>query len=78
MDYAASRMFSLNGRVAIVTGASRGIGKEIARAYAQAGADVVICSRSQSAVEAAAAEIASNGVKTLPLAVNVHFYISIF
>jgi NAD(P)-dependent dehydrogenase (short-subunit alcohol dehydrogenase family) len=48
---------SLEGKVALVTGASRGIGKAIARAYADAGASVLLSSRKQEALEAAAAEI---------------------
>lgn len=48
---------SLAGRVALVTGASRGIGKAIAAAYADAGASVLLTSRKQDALEAAAAEI---------------------
>ena len=48
---------SLSGKVALVTGASRGIGKAIARAYADAGASVLLSSRKQEALEAAAAEI---------------------
>ena len=48
---------SLSGKVALVTGASRGIGKAIARAYADAGASVLLSSRKQDALEAAAAEI---------------------
>ncbi len=48
---------SLAGRVALVTGASRGIGKAIAATYSAAGASVLLCSRKLDALEAAAAEI---------------------
>jgi NAD(P)-dependent dehydrogenase (short-subunit alcohol dehydrogenase family) len=48
---------SLAGKVALVTGASRGIGKAIAGALAGAGASVLLSSRKQDALEAAAAEI---------------------
>jgi NAD(P)-dependent dehydrogenase (short-subunit alcohol dehydrogenase family) len=47
----------LDGKVALVTGASRGIGKAIAQAYADAGAKVLLSSRKQADLEAAAAEI---------------------
>ena len=49
--------FDLSGRVALVTGGSKGLGKAMARAFAEAGADVVICSRNESELPAAAAEI---------------------
>jgi NAD(P)-dependent dehydrogenase (short-subunit alcohol dehydrogenase family) len=48
---------SLDGKVALVTGASRGIGKAIAAAFVQAGAKVMLSSRKQDALEATAAEI---------------------
>ena len=53
--------FSLDGRVAIVTGSGRGIGAEIARTLAGAGAAVVITARSQDEVERVAAEIGAAG-----------------
>jgi NAD(P)-dependent dehydrogenase (short-subunit alcohol dehydrogenase family) len=51
-------LFDLSGRVALVTGGSRGLGFEMCRAFAQLGADVVIASRKQDACDHAAAEIA--------------------
>jgi NAD(P)-dependent dehydrogenase (short-subunit alcohol dehydrogenase family) len=47
----------LDGKVALVTGASRGIGRAIAAAYSAAGADVMLSSRKQDALEATAAEL---------------------
>ena len=61
-------MFDLTGKVAIVTGSSRGIGRAIAGAMAQAGASVVVSSRKADACEEAASEIREAGgtVKVLP------------
>jgi len=53
--------FDLTGKIAIITGASRGIGAAIATALATAGASVVLSSRKQENVEAVAAQIRANG-----------------
>lgn len=57
--------FSLKGKVAIVTGASRGIGKAIALAFGDAGADVVCASRTLEALESTAQEIRAKGRRAL-------------
>ena len=54
----STSLFDLSGRVALVTGGSKGLGKAMARAFAEAGADVVISSRHEAELKAAAAEIA--------------------
>ena len=60
---------NLKGKVALVTGASRGIGKEIARQLAGLGADVALLSRKQEALDAVAEEIRKDfGVRAFPLA----------
>jgi NAD(P)-dependent dehydrogenase (short-subunit alcohol dehydrogenase family) len=51
-------LFDLSGRVALVTGGSKGLGKAMARGFAEAGADVVISSRHEGELKTAAAEIA--------------------
>lgn len=51
----------LNGKVAVITGASRGIGRGIAIAYGREGAKVVVASRSQASVDRVAAEIRGEG-----------------
>ena len=64
--------FDLTGKVILVTGGSRGIGLEMCRAFAAAGADLVISSRKEDACVAAAGEIAAaSGRECLPVACHV-------
>jgi NAD(P)-dependent dehydrogenase (short-subunit alcohol dehydrogenase family) len=58
-------MFDLSGKVALVTGGSRGLGYQIARAFAVFGADVIVSSRKLDACEAVAREIESMGRRAL-------------
>ncbi|WP_194775611.1 SDR family NAD(P)-dependent oxidoreductase [Pararhodonellum marinum] len=66
-----SSTFSLQGKVAIVTGASKGIGLSIATFFASAGAKVVISSRSQETLEKEAEELNKKGYFVTPIACHV-------
>lgn len=63
--------FSLKGRVAIISGASKGIGKAIARGLAEQGASVVVSSRKQEAVDEVAAEFRAAGLEATGIACHV-------
>ena len=52
-----NQIFDLSGRIALITGGGRGLGKAMARAFAEAGADVMISSRTEEELRSAAAEI---------------------
>jgi len=58
-------IFSLKGKVALITGGSRGLGKEMALAFAKAGADVVITSRKLEACEQVAKEVEGLGQQAM-------------
>lgn len=62
--------FDLTGKVALITGASRGIGQAIAEAYATAGASVVLSSRNQESLDEVAAKIKDAGGKALAVAAH--------
>jgi NAD(P)-dependent dehydrogenase (short-subunit alcohol dehydrogenase family) len=63
--------FDLGGRVALVTGGSRGLGRAIARGLAEAGADVAVASRKQEACDEVAAEIRTLGRRVFGHACHV-------
>lgn len=65
-------MFKLNGKVALVTGGGRGIGKFIAVGLAEAGADLVLTSRKMKNLDAAARELERDfGIKAFPVACDL-------
>ena len=66
-----SKLFSLEGRVALVTGASRGLGWAIAETFAEHGAEVVLASRDQSALDRRAGSLAARGHKAHAMAFDV-------
>lgn len=68
---APADLFDLSGKVALVTGGSRGLGLEMVRAFATAGADVVIASRKLDACETVAAEVRALGRRALPVTAHV-------
>jgi len=69
--------FDLTGRVAIVTGASRGLGRSFARALARAGADLVVTSRDEARLRGTVDEIVAVGRRAVPIALDVRDQASI-
>jgi len=63
--------FDLTGKVALVTGASKGIGKAIALAMGQAGASIIISSRKQEILDKLAKDMRQEGINVLPLVGHV-------
>ena len=64
-------MFNLKGRVAVVTGASSGLGKQMSRAFAEQGADLVLLARRVEKLEELKAELEQKGVRVLPVKCDV-------
>jgi NAD(P)-dependent dehydrogenase (short-subunit alcohol dehydrogenase family) len=66
-----TNLFDLSGRIAVVTGSAQGMGRAMATAFAEAGADLVLLDRNKAGVEATADAISQLGRKALPIAGDV-------
>ena len=71
IDGPTMKRFRLDGKVAVVTGSSRGIGKAIALGFAEAGATVVVNGRSEASANMGAGEVRAIGGTALPIAADV-------
>jgi NAD(P)-dependent dehydrogenase (short-subunit alcohol dehydrogenase family) len=71
MSNPAAVLFDLRGKVALVTGGSRGLGYEIVKAFAAAGADIIVASRKLDACERVAAEVRQLGRRALAIRCHV-------
>jgi gluconate 5-dehydrogenase len=67
----ARELFDLSGKSAIVTGGAHGIGRDMAQALAEAGANVVLCARNAERCEQAASELAALGVEAFGMRCDV-------
>lgn len=64
-------MFNLKGRVAVITGASSGLGKQMSKGFAESGADLVLLARRMERLEELKSELEEKGVKVLPIKCDV-------
>lgn len=64
-------MFNLKGRVAVITGASSGLGRQMSKAFAEQGADLVLLARRIEKLEELKKELEENNVKVLPIKCDV-------
>jgi len=67
----ATKLFDLTGRVAMITGGSIGLGRQMAEGLAEMGANLALCARKQDRCQETADQLASLGVKTLALGCDV-------
>src|SRR5580698_4605535 len=67
----SANLFDLSGKIALVTGGSRGLGLQMVRAFADHGADVIVASRKLDACEEVAAEVRAKGRRALAVSAHV-------
>src|ERR1041385_6822098 len=67
----AQQLFDLTGRVAIITGGSIGLGRQMAEGLAEMGANLVLCARKKERCEEAAHDLEKLGVRALAMACDV-------
>lgn len=72
MEITAPEHFRLDGKVAIITGAGKGIGAAIARSFAESGADCVLTARTEADLEKVAEDVTRAGGRALPLVADVN------
>lgn len=70
-NFGGMTLFDLTGRVAVITGTSRGIGRELALGFAEAGAIVVGCARSEEGAAGTASELRARGFEALGVRADV-------
>jgi short-subunit dehydrogenase len=66
-----TRLAEIDGKVALITGSSRGLGLALARECARLGCDLVICARDESELQSAAADLSRFGARVLPIVCDV-------
>jgi NAD(P)-dependent dehydrogenase (short-subunit alcohol dehydrogenase family) len=70
----AKNLFDLTGKIALITGGTRGLGLAMARGFAEAGCDLVVSSRKAEACEATDAELRALGVRAVGIACHVGYW----
>jgi len=66
-----NKIFSLENKIALVTGASRGLGRDVCIAFSEAGADIIAVSRNEELLKSLCEEIRSKGRKALPVVADI-------
>ncbi len=66
-----NKIFSLENKIALVTGASRGLGRDVCIAFSEAGADIIAVSRNEELLKSLCEEIRGRGRKALPVVADI-------
>lgn len=74
LGFALTNLFDLTGKIVLITGGTRGLGLSMARAFSEAGADLIVSSRKADACEAVAAELSGPGRRAVGIACHVGYW----